>query len=506
VAKLLIFRGESLLDERELTERTVRIGRAPQNDIVLEDPGKGVSREHAELRFEGGHYALFDRDSQNGIWVAGTRVPFVVLDPDVSVAVGPYRLMVKGPAPAPLASAPLVEPETAAEATQLAQPVAPLNLEDLAPLSVSATDPIPPPPAPAVKPAPKAPKPKVDQRSADPRVLGGIAAAILLVAVTGYVGYRLTRKPPPAWNSAAAQALIASGKCDEAVRTQITPALTADPNNQEARALREQCQPTQPPAPPPAGTTSVPAAPSVAERLTEAEGLLAAKDCQKARDLITGVLAEDQTSEPAKALLTRIDACLNPAPVTPGPAESPAVAIPAAQGGLEVNPNENDKAYKARVNVMGRKYEEALTLLQGQKYSQARKALDEIASQVPNGYRDLAQRREEAIAGMRAEARNAFDAAETAAKTADKASEFDAADRGYLRAHEMDPGIQVDAARQQLKDRRTAVGEKKCTDGTAALAFGRSDDGIPLLQEAVKLLPATNTCAGKAKQLLQGKQ
>ena len=36
MAKLLIFRGESLLDERELTERTVRICRASQNDIVLD--------------------------------------------------------------------------------------------------------------------------------------------------------------------------------------------------------------------------------------------------------------------------------------------------------------------------------------------------------------------------------------------------------------------------------------------------------------------------------------
>jgi len=501
VAKLLIFRGESLLDERELTERTVRIGRAPQNDIVLEDPGKGVSREHAELRFEGGHYALFDRDSQNGIWVAGTRVPFVVLDPDVSVAVGPYRLMVKGPAPEPVASPPLDEPVAATESTQLAQPVPPLNVDDLVPLSGNTTQPLPP--SPPVKPAPQ---PKGSQWYEDPRVLGGIAAAILLVAVTGYVGYRLTRKePPPAWNSAAAQALIASGKCDEALRTEIIPALTADSNNKEAQALRDQCRAAQPSAPSPSATTSVPAVPTVAERVTEAEGLLAAKDCQKARDLITAVLAEDQTNEPAKALLTRIDACLSPAPVAPGPADSPAVAIPAAQGGLELNPNETDKAYKARVSAMGRKYEEALALLQGQKYQQARKALDDIASQVPNGYRDLVQRRDEAIAGARTEAKNALDAAEAAERTADKASEFDAADRAYARAHELDPAIQVDAARQRLKDRRSAVGEKKCTEGTAALAFGRSDEGIPLLQEAVKLLPATNACAGKAKQLLQGK-
>jgi hypothetical protein len=33
MAKLLIFRGEAQLDARELTEKTLRIGRGTQNDI-----------------------------------------------------------------------------------------------------------------------------------------------------------------------------------------------------------------------------------------------------------------------------------------------------------------------------------------------------------------------------------------------------------------------------------------------------------------------------------------
>src|SRR5688572_31487320 len=97
--KLLIFRGETLIDERDLAEQTVRIGRSPQNDIVLEDPGKGVSRNHAEIRFEGGRYTLFDHESQNGIWVSGARVRSVVLEPDVVATLGPFRLTLK-PAPA----------------------------------------------------------------------------------------------------------------------------------------------------------------------------------------------------------------------------------------------------------------------------------------------------------------------------------------------------------------------------------------------------------------------
>jgi hypothetical protein len=173
VAKLLIFRGESLLDERELGEQTLRSG--AQNDIVLEDPGKGVSREHAELRFEGGRYALFDRESQNGLWVSGTRVPFVVLDPDVSVAVGPYRLMVKGPAalPGPVPDSPAVEADRAIDPTPHA---------DLAPARWSSTTSRRVPTSrsrPATPARVPAPRPQGNQWCADPRVWGATATALL---------------------------------------------------------------------------------------------------------------------------------------------------------------------------------------------------------------------------------------------------------------------------------------------------------------------------------------
>ena len=99
MAKLLIYRGQTPHAEVELPTATVRIGRNAQNDIVLEDPSKGVSRTHAEIRFEGGHHVLVDRESQNGIWVSGSRVSSVVLAPHVVASVGPFRLMIEAPAP-----------------------------------------------------------------------------------------------------------------------------------------------------------------------------------------------------------------------------------------------------------------------------------------------------------------------------------------------------------------------------------------------------------------------
>src|SRR6476620_1475242 len=118
--KLLIFRGEAQLNARELTEKIVRIGRGAQNDIVLEDPGKGVSRNHAEIRFEGGRYTLVDLQSQNGIWVSGERVPSVVLEPGVSAALGPFRLVVEAPAASSLTgTGPISAIQPATEMTQL---------------------------------------------------------------------------------------------------------------------------------------------------------------------------------------------------------------------------------------------------------------------------------------------------------------------------------------------------------------------------------------------------
>jgi pSer/pThr/pTyr-binding forkhead associated (FHA) protein len=45
----------------------VRIGRAPDNDIVIDDPT--VSSAHAELRDEGGRWVVTDLDSTNGTYV-----------------------------------------------------------------------------------------------------------------------------------------------------------------------------------------------------------------------------------------------------------------------------------------------------------------------------------------------------------------------------------------------------------------------------------------------------
>ena len=61
----------------QLVKPVVTIGRALDNDIVLDDPR--VSRHHAQLRLRQGHYVLYDTGSSGGTLVNSRPVSEVVL-------------------------------------------------------------------------------------------------------------------------------------------------------------------------------------------------------------------------------------------------------------------------------------------------------------------------------------------------------------------------------------------------------------------------------------------
>ena len=372
MAKLLIFRGETQVQEHELKEQTVRIGRGTQNDVVLEDPGKGVSRHHAEIRFEGGRYTLVDLQSQNGIWVSGSRVPSVVLEPGVTAALGPFRLMM--PAPPPVSSVVTVPAMTANPSTELTQlssrTAAPLDLDSLgtpaqkvpspkavektpsakpaekAPAAKPVAEKVPGAPTPKQTPVqntpppgqkPPAPKPVTLEKAwyANSRIIGPIAV-VLVIGLSAVIGYKVMRnRTSAAWDPTAAQQLIASGKCQEALDTQINPALQKNSSDARALMLRDQCN--KPPAPTPP-TTTIPATPPVADnladRLNEADTLLAgnvAADCQKALDAINAILTEDPNNDRAKDLAGKATACVNAPATRPTPpvatADKPATPL-----------------------------------------------------------------------------------------------------------------------------------------------------------------------------------
>ena len=52
---------------------TVRVGRAPGNDIVIPEPS--ISKWHVELCFDGRLWFARDAGSRNGTWIEGAKVP-----------------------------------------------------------------------------------------------------------------------------------------------------------------------------------------------------------------------------------------------------------------------------------------------------------------------------------------------------------------------------------------------------------------------------------------------
>jgi hypothetical protein len=73
--------------------RPQRLGRALDNDIVLDDPR--VSRHHARLGARAGRLVLTDLGSANGVWVGGKRVAEAVLGPGDRIELGSTAIDVR---------------------------------------------------------------------------------------------------------------------------------------------------------------------------------------------------------------------------------------------------------------------------------------------------------------------------------------------------------------------------------------------------------------------------
>jgi ABC-type multidrug transport system ATPase subunit len=74
--------------------RVLRIGRAPENDMVVTD--LRVSRQHAELRFAGGTYEIVDVGSRSGTYVNGQRVERAQIGPQDIIGIGPSTFHLVG--------------------------------------------------------------------------------------------------------------------------------------------------------------------------------------------------------------------------------------------------------------------------------------------------------------------------------------------------------------------------------------------------------------------------
>ncbi len=96
-ATLEVVRGEANARLVPLGGAPVRLGRAATNDVVLSDDG--ISRAHAEVRYENGEYVVYDLDSSNGTRVDDVRVKSSPLKPGARIGLGEAVLLFSQPAP-----------------------------------------------------------------------------------------------------------------------------------------------------------------------------------------------------------------------------------------------------------------------------------------------------------------------------------------------------------------------------------------------------------------------
>ncbi len=90
---LVVLSGEERGAERLIGNDAFRIGKSPENDLVLGDDT--VSRVHCEIVREKKGYLLRDLDSTNGTKVDGTRIKEVYLAPGALISIGKVDIRVK---------------------------------------------------------------------------------------------------------------------------------------------------------------------------------------------------------------------------------------------------------------------------------------------------------------------------------------------------------------------------------------------------------------------------
>jgi tetratricopeptide (TPR) repeat protein len=489
VPRLLVLRGDSLEQEVRLAGGTIHIGRGAHNDVVLEDPGKSVSRDHAQIRYEGGRYVLFDLESQNGIWVSGVRAPYVVLDPDVVATVGPFQLMYDE-----------------ADVGDLAQ-----------------RDPSSQPPDPggraikgSAKPAAKAvtsdnagtPGPIAPRSRYATWIAAGGAALVL-----GGLGFGLTRVLQPEQNElvpphlARAAALLNAGECALALE-EIDSIVAANPADTAASSLRARAATCAPGSSPTSAALSVE---DIAAHLDAARQLLASRDCDRAlSEHLNPILAADPSNSEALALSATANTCAPASvpgaarPPPPGRFELPSAggdcpgaarAIPPERGGLPLRDRcEPVRDYAARVQEMGTRYDEAIAALSRGAYDRAASLLERIVSDAGTGYRDAAARLEEARRKQRASRARGM------AEEAEQRGDLDRAHAEYRQAQELDPSLNLQAEIARVDSLRQKIGEEACSEAKQAAAFSRQAEALRKYEVVVRMLPPEHPCVVTAKQ------
>jgi hypothetical protein len=468
VPTLIILRGNTPDREIELGAQTLRIGRGDQNDIVLPDPGKSVSRFHAELRAEQGTFFVVDLNSQNGVWVAGRRVPQVKLEPGVPVVLGTYQLVLKPERQAaPSATdATVLMPQAAAGPPGAATMVAPIPPPAPMPARPPATTPAPlPPRTPAPPPAPPPPQPP-------PRMAAAVKAAPKPAPRPAAPAKPVTpaRSTKPPGGRGIVKWLLVGGSAVVVLAAAIAAVLlmpVGSPRSESSGRVPGQAPaaaPAAPPAvapvePPPAATpVEPPPAPPV---------------------------------EPPAPVASR-------PPLTPPPAAKPPAA-PQRQP-----PGDRRGAAAPPVNTttkgpnLALAYDEARAAMNRGDLTAAIAGLESILSVDPT-YPKAA----DLLDVARNSAKNAARTAVDAGAAAEGSRDYPEAERQYQRALQADPqSAAAQDALRRVKTRMLTEGEDAFKRARQYDALGRAQEAIPMYEKAIQLLPSDHASVKVARERL----
>jgi tetratricopeptide (TPR) repeat protein len=489
VPKLIILRGENIERELELGTQDLRIGRGAENDLILEDPTKAVSRFHAEIRPEGQGWVLIDLNSQNGTWIDGKRIQKTALAPGVTVSLGPYHLKYQDAAAASAA------PAASAPAASAAPSAMPATTDTLVGGKMRAPAPAAPARSatPARPPAKPIAKTKGARPSSDdnivsrlvknkPLLFGGFGAFMVLIIIAGQMMKSSSSAsspaspktpaaqaevPAPAQPSNAeiiakhladGKALLEKGDAEAALRDHFEQVLVIDPNQPEATELKlkaeEMLRQSRASAAPPAPVPSTPAA------------------------------------QPAPAAPAASQPPVASAPAKPAapPVSSPAPAAQQARQvdnfGIARNPGESQADWRARSNRTRDRYNEAKAALQRNEFETAIAGLESLDRDQPN-YQDVRAQLAAARAGLQASAQ---DVMANAAKL-EKSGDYAAALAQLNRAKQLDASISIDESVRRIREQTLKEADDAYSRARVYDARGRIPEAVALYERVVQLLP-----------------
>jgi tetratricopeptide (TPR) repeat protein len=523
--KLHIYRRDTLERTLDLTGHDLRIGRGAENDVVLEDADKTVSRFHAELRFENDEWILIDLNSQNGSWIDGERIQRASLSPGMTIALGHFRLVLEDPnAPLPQYVAPAMPAEeelaptimmsasAVQAATAQAGGAAQGHAQPAAAVPASASAGAAAPKAAAQK-RPKLTDPDPTRRPGAamiprPIFYGGCAVILTLI-----IGVMYVLRPQPAEDYAPqdqAQAqtgpesnaqIIArelqdgktkleAGDTNGAIEA-FTRALLVDPNHPEALDLKMKAEekrhqesqaankkPAQTPATAtPASSTEPPPAATAATASTAATTTPAAS--------ATSPSTSPGTSPSTSPATTTASTSTNPATAKPG--------MTARERAAEA------RKAKAAAAIAAKAYAQGKSALSAGRYREAIGAFESALLNSPN-YQDAAALLEQAKAGVRGEAQKVVTQAQSLASSGDLAGAL----REYERARQIDPNlVSIANGVAEVRGKMKGAGDEAYKRGRQLEAVGRLQDATMQYTRAAEMLPADDANGRAARERLE---